>query len=487
MLDLGPEEKLDFLKSIEKNILDSKVNVPGRYLKMQFLSEKDIKDIEIMKEFDFDMKLSKKVAELIKEYDIKFNRDEIITTDNSLVDDVFKAAIDLTLDVGVYVLDTQRVITFDDSEVKEAIKNAPSELIVGEGKDSRILKQRKIEDSEPPLIIGGDAGAPVDDKLYFDMALSYLKEPIIDIIDHASVVKVHGLDVEAGTALESYATRREMRLIREAARLSGRPGIHIIGGESSTTLMGDIAIMSADYLRPTDAHLIPVLNEMKTNYDNLGRVVSSLEYGTFNVSLPDPLIGGFARGAEGVAIVHIAEFIMGRLIYFADYHIGHPVHMTLGSTSTPECIWVISTISQAVARNSKYIITGNVWPNAGAGTAMIFDEIAAVTITDAVTGSHPLGVTGTNGKLPNATGLEARFMGEVAHATVNARIKREDANEIVKYYINKYASKLSNPDPGKSYYELYDAEKVVPKKEWLELYEQAKKEMEDTHSIVFNT
>ncbi|MGQ4832723.1 MAG: monomethylamine:corrinoid methyltransferase [Candidatus Asgardarchaeia archaeon] len=443
------------------------------------------KNGEVMKEFDFDMKLSKRVAELIKEYDIKFNREEIITTDNSLVDDVFKAAVDLMLDIGVYVLDTQRVMKFDDSEVKEAIKNAPSELIVGEGKDARVLKQRKIEDPNPPLIIGGDAGAPVDDKLYFDMALSYLKEPIIDIIDHASIVKVHGLDVEAGTALESYATRREMRLIREAARLSGRPGIHIIGGESSTTLMGDIAIMSSDYLRPTDAHLIPVLNEMKTNYNNLGRVVSSLEYGVFNVSLPDPIVGGFARGAEGVAIVHVAEFIMGRLVYFADYHIGHPVHMTLGSTSTPDCVWVISTIGQSVARNTNYIITGNVWPNAGAGTKMIFDEIAAVAITDAVTGPHPLGVTGTNGKLPNATGLETRFMGEVAHAATKARIKREDANEIVKYYINKYSEKLSNPDQGKTFYELYDVDKMKPKKEWLELYEQAKKEMEDTHSIPF--
>ncbi|MHA1834201.1 MAG: monomethylamine:corrinoid methyltransferase [Candidatus Baldrarchaeia archaeon] len=437
---------------------------------------------ETMKERDFDMKLTRKVAESIKEYDIRFNKEEIITTDNSLVDDVYRAAIDLTLDIGVYVLDTQRIIKFDENEIKEAVKTAPSQIIVGEGKDARILKQRKVEDPSPPLIIGGDAGAPVDDELYFKMALSYLKEPIIDIVDHASIVKVHGINVESGTFLEAYAARREMKLIREAARLTGRPGIHIIGGESSTTLMGDIAIMSQEYLRPTDAHLIPVLNEMKTNYDNLGRVISSLEYGALNVGLPDPIIGGFARGPEGVAIVHVAEFLMGRLVYFADYHIGHPVHMFLGSTSAPECLWVISTISQSVARNTNFIITGNVWPSAGAGTEMIFDEIVANTLVATVTGAHPLGVTGTNGKLPHATGLETRFMGEVAHAASKSKLKREDANEVVLYYLRKYESKLKNPDLGKHFNELYDTKTLTPRKFWHEMYINAKKELAE-HGI----
>lgn len=434
---------------------------------------------EGMKEIDFDMKLSRKVAELTKEYDIKFNKEEIITTDNTLADDVYKAAIDLTLDVGIYVMDTHSVIKFDESELKEAIRSAPLRLVVGEGKDARVLEQRKIEDAKPPLIIGGDAGAPVDDEMYFKMALSYLKEPIIDIIDHASIVKFHGIDVESGTVLESYATRREMRLIREAARIMGRPGIHIIGGESSTTLMGDIAIMSPEYLRPTDAHLIPVLNEMKTDYNNLGRVVSALEYGVFNVTLPDPIIGGFARGPEGVAIVHVAEFFMGRLIYFADYHIGHPIHMTLGSTSTPECLWVISTVGQAVARNTNFIITGNVWPNAGAGSKMILDEIVANTIVSTIVGAHPLGVTGTNGKYPHASGLETRFMGEVAHAVVRNKLKREDANDIVTHYLRKYEDKLKNPDIGKPFPELYDLETLTPKKFWLDTYLEAKKEIAD--------
>lgn len=434
---------------------------------------------EIMKELDFDMKLSKRVAELIKEYDIRFNKEEIITSDNSLVDDVYKAAVDLTLDIGLYVLDTQRVIKFNESEVREAIKTAPSRLVVGEGKDARILVQRKVEDTNPPLIIAGDAGAPVDDNLYFTMAISYLQEPIVDIIDHASIVKVHGMNVESGTPLEAYATRREMRLIREAAKISGRPGIHVIGGESSTTLLGDLAISSEEYLRPTDAHLIPILNEMKTNYNNLGRVVSTLEHGAYNVSLPDPIIGGFARGPEGVAIVHIAEFIIGRLAYFAHYHIGHPIHMTLGSTSTPECLWVINTIGQAVSRNTNFIITGNVWPNAGAGSEMIFDEIVANTIVSVVTGAHPLGVTGTNGKYPHASGLEAKFMGEVAHAVVNAKLKRTDGNEIVLEYLKKYEHKLKNPDLGKPFSELYNQKTLTPNTFWYKMYIDAKRKLNE--------
>ena len=134
-----------------------------------------------------------------------------------------------------------------------------------------------------------------------------------------------------------------------------------------------------------------------------------------------------------------------------------------------------------MARHTNFILMGDVWTSNGAGSYEVFYEIIANTITNVVTGSHPLGVSATNGKYPNASGLETRFMAEVAHAAV--KFKRSDANEIVKTFLKKYyPDRMEKPNYGKPFPELYDIETIQPRKWWLELYNKAKKEAID-HGI----
>ena len=390
---------------------------------------------------------------------------------------MFYAAVDLLTEVGLYVLDTGRIISFSEDEIIEAVKTAPREISIGKGRDVRVLKHRKIEGRHPPLIFAGYAGTPISAKYYKPTALSYLKEPIVDAITHASISKVNDLVIESGSPLEIYATRLEMKLLREAIKEARRPGIHIIGGESSSTILGDLAILSNEYLRPTDAHLIWLLNELKTDYNNLGRVLGGKDLGVHNVTLSNTLIGGFARNPEGVAIVSVANNIVGRLIYNASYHITHPVHMFLPGTSNRACLWILSIVGQALSRNTNLISTGNVWTAFGAGTDIIFKEIAAISIVTTVSGLHPLGVVAFDGKKPNATGLEARFMGEVARGVATSRLRREDANEFVLTLLTEYENRLKNPDKGKPFWELYDVKKVKPKEYWLIKYQKAKKDI----------
>ncbi|MBS7268974.1 MAG: monomethylamine:corrinoid methyltransferase [Candidatus Freyarchaeota archaeon] len=80
-----------------------------------------IKDIQeraltgpVMKEREYDKMLSKRVRELVKDYDIKFDMNQIIP-DDSVGDDVFKAGFDLLIDVGIYHLDTNRNIKFTEN------------------------------------------------------------------------------------------------------------------------------------------------------------------------------------------------------------------------------------------------------------------------------------------------------------------------------------------------------------------------------------
>jgi len=306
-----------------------------------------------------------------------------------------------------------------------------------------------------------------------------MKEPLIDMVNNGGLAVVEGRKVRTRTPLEIQATRRELTLLREAASRAGRGGIHLLAGESSVSALGDLGIASERYMRTSDAHLVALLNELKTDYDRISKVVNFTEYGAHNVTLVDPIIGGYAGGPEGVAVCFVASFLLGRAMYRSEYHIIHPIHFRYMSTSAVECMWNLNVVGQAMARNAPFILMGDVWTSAGAGTEMVFHEIAANTITNVVTGSHPLGCSATNGKYPHATGLETRFMAEVALAAARARLKRGDANSIVVKLASLYKEKQAKPDVGRPFTELYDVGRVVPKPEWVIVYDRMKREIRE--------
>jgi len=429
-------------------------------------------------EREFDIKwVYNNVKELIKEYDLKYNPEELIPLSEDFIDDVFEAGLNLALKTGIYVVEYGSVIKFSEEEIKEGIKTAPARIMVGEGADSRELYARKTEDQRPPFIMGGQAGAPLPDDLHFIMALSYMQEPIIDGINHGGVAVVNGLEVRTRSPLEALAAIKELINLREAARIAGRPGIHLLAAESGVTAIGDLAAINHEYgLRKTDAHLVPVLNEMKTDWDRLIKAIVFKVRGGINCALVDPVIGGYFGGPVGVAVGFVASFLLSRIVYHADYYIIHPIHHKWVSTSVPEGMWVLATVGQAVSKHTNFILFGDVWTSNGAGSQEIFWEITANTIVNTVTGSHPLGVSATNGKYPHASGLETRFMGEVAH--VATRLNRKNANEIALIFTKKYHPyKTQNPDIGKPIYDLYDVKTMTPRDWWLEKYKLAIKEV----------
>ena len=72
-----------------------------------------------MKDKDFDMTLARKVMELVRKYDIRFDRHVLVPSDDDLADRVWRAGLELFLEVGVYNMSTSRVIKFSPEEVEE--------------------------------------------------------------------------------------------------------------------------------------------------------------------------------------------------------------------------------------------------------------------------------------------------------------------------------------------------------------------------------
>ena len=427
-------------------------------------------------DFDHVMQVTRNLA---KKYDLTWDPEEIIPQNAALIDRCFEAGLELALKTGVYYHPTRRVIHFSQEEIEDWLGAAPQELFFGTGKDERILRPRKIMDSTPPLIWAGNPGVPTPENLFLAMVMSWMKEPIVDLVTCGSLTRIDNMQIKTGEVLEILGTRRELELLHEGLTKVNRPGMGLLAAQSSVSELGDLAVFRPDLLRPCDAHLVPMLNELILDRQHLIRAVNSIGYGVKNASLATVMVGGLAGNAPGAAVVQIASFLLANLVCLADYHLLHPIHIRHIATSTREVMWVQSVVSQAFARNAPSIIVSDIYPKSGAMTGELFYEVAANSIVAAVSGSHLEGVGSADGALPNCSGLEARWMGEIGQAVTSQQLSLQEANRIVNELLKKYeyVFKLINGNPGLPFDRVYDLQTLKPLPEWENLYDKAKNEI----------
>jgi methylamine--corrinoid protein Co-methyltransferase len=253
----------------------------------------------------------------------------------------------------------------------------------------------------------------------------------------------------------------------------------MLAAQSSVSELGNLAVAHPDYLRTCDSHLVPMLNELKMDNRNVARAVNSLEYGMRNASLACVIVGGLGGDAPGSAVVNVASWIVSNLTCLSDYHLCHPIHMRHVATSTRSVMWVESVVGQAFARNAPCIVVSDIYPKSGAVTKELLYETAANAIAITVSASHLEGCGSADGNLPNGTGLEARFMGEVGHAVAKQGLTRQQANELILKLLPKYEHVFDLPDgnPGKRIDEAYDLRSMRPVPEWQQMYDEVKAEV----------
>jgi methylamine--corrinoid protein Co-methyltransferase len=111
---------------------------------------------------------------------------------------------------------------------------------------------------------------------------------------------------------------------------------------------------------------------------------------------------------------------------------------------------------------------------------MVLYEAVAHGLVSTVSGANLWEIaTAQNKHKHRATPLEARLACEVGYGSVYEKIKREDANELVKGILAKYEDKLGKAPLGKMFQECYDLKTITPTKEYTDLYESIKKELGD--------
>ena len=418
-------------------------------------------------------KVAMTTRHLVEKYKLSWNPSCILPRDGALADAVFEAGMELAESLGVYCRDTKRVIEFDPQELEAGLRRMPQTLAMGEGKDQRTFFVRGIEDGRPPLIWSGNAGAPIPERYYLEYVMVYAQEPIVDLLNPGSLTTVDGFEVRTGGPMEIAACRREMEYMRIGAKRVGRPGMPILAAASAVSALGDVAVAHPDYMRPCDAHLVPMLNELKMDNGNLARAVNAIEYGVRNASLPCVSVGGLGGDAPGSAVVNVASFVLSNLVCLSDFHICHPIHIRHVATSTRAVMWVESIVGQAFARNAPCIMVSDIFPKSGAMTRELLYETAANAIVNTLSAAHLEGPAAADGAAPNCSGLEARLMGEVGHAVARQRMTLEEGNAIVLALLEKYEHIFARREgnPGLPLDQVYNLETLRPIPEWQSMYE----------------
>jgi len=435
-----------------------------------------------MSETDYQLRLfAPKVAEKVREHGIKYDPAYPIPSDDSLADDIFEAGLELLVDVGAYCTDTGRVISFTEQEIKEALKEAPSSLHFGEGRDRKKLVARKPEDRTPPWCLLGAGGGPCSsDRSFLTLVEGYAEIPETNAITTPAITRVGGMRVRPASPLEVLAAQRNAVLAREACNRVGRQGIPIMN--SLATAESDIALAAALHpkfgMRQSDGYMICCMDPMKVDFARLNKVTVALSMGGAIGMCFGPMLGGYAGGPEGTSVSNVAHHMMGILTYQSSWLLPFTIHLRYVASSSRDMLWVISTMGQAVSRNTHLLSLNLNYTTAGPCTPMCLYETTASVTAAVVSGLsiESLGVA-TNKHEDRTTPVEPRVSAEVGHAV--AGMKRSEANELVKELLPKYESRLGTPPLGKSLYECWDPDARAPSKEYQGVIRRYKQDMED--------
>jgi methylamine--corrinoid protein Co-methyltransferase len=135
-----------------------------------------------MEEADFERKLvAPTIKNLLKKYDIKYNRSVFVPSDDDLADRVFQAGLELAIEVGMFCQSTSRRIVWTRGELEEGLRFCPGEVTLGMGNDAVTARARRPDDDSRVIVAGGAYGTPVPEDMYIPMSLSYLKGPVIEV------------------------------------------------------------------------------------------------------------------------------------------------------------------------------------------------------------------------------------------------------------------------------------------------------------------
>lgn len=433
----------------------------------------------IMKEKDFDRKFMLTAMKLVKESGVKYDRENPVPSDDAAADRIFAAAKRLVAEVGVYCLDTARVMEFSETEIERAVRNAPGRVKAGQGIDRKYFGMRMPDEHTLPWFQVGSGIVSSKPEYAANIVEGYASIPEVNSIQIPSLSIIRGIPISAGAPTEFYAGVLGIRTALTALQRAGRPGLPIFNLHPTTAVaVTNIAASAPQFgCRLTDAWLCGSVAEMKINYDTLNKVAYLHASGANVAAESGPMLGGFSGGPEGFAILCAAYLIMGQLVHKGHLQLNFPIHFMHSCSSTRDVLWGVATAIQASSRNIKVPVLWGPYCGAGPNTKMYMYEAAAIYLAWVTSGApcvnqpHPAKAVKVDGITP----VEAAFCVELGKAA--AKLTRQEAGGLVIRLLEKYEADIQNPPEGDCYHECHNPETGKPNADYLRLVDEVTEEL----------
>lgn len=184
-----------------------------------------------------------------------------------------------------------------------------------------------------------------------------------------------------------------------------------------------------------------------------------------------PIFGGYTGGVEETAICDVATTLASFTLLNGSFHLDGPIHIRWGITTARETLQVAGHAAAALDANTDLLLANQYYPISGPCTEMCLMETAAQAMIDTASGRELLsGSAAAKGVVTDSTtGMEARIMGEAALAAT--RMKVDEVNMTVEALVKMYETGYAKAPTGKPFQECYDVKKVLPTKEYLQIYD----------------
>lgn len=433
---------------------------------------------QICTQKDFDLRrYIPTVRRLAKEYGIVYDPATPVPSDDDLADRLWEAGRRLFLEVGAYCVDTERVITFEEADLDQALAHAPRTVTLGTGQFARTIPARRPESDVLPFFSLGACGAGVSsDDVFMSLSQAYCELPYADALAMPAMTVVDGMTIVAGSPLEVEGCVRTVIMAREAQRRANRAGMGIAntvptGVRSQGHIAGNAAAADQCDMMEIGGHA-----ELKIDFDSMSKIAYMLSRGRTILGETGPIIGGYAGGPETCAVTMVAYHFFALLVLRASVQHPFTSHFQTQSCTSRPAIWLRSLALQAITRHSRVPCLESGTYAAGPATEMSLYEAAAMAAPSVVSGGNvESGPTARATRIDHQSPLSSLFAAEVGRSV--AGMSRADVNAIVLRLLEKYEDRLDDPPPGRRYQDCFDLASGRPDAEAVAVYRRARAEL----------
>jgi len=307
----------------------------------------------VMEADDFDLDFAFKVRDLVAEYEIKYNPEQLVVDDRT-ADAVFKAAIDLLAEIGLYHMSTERVVQFSKEEIEQVARESresPACVTLGKHPDRMTLRYRRGSDPWAPTNYAGPAGvADIDWFVPYVQSIAQ-EESVKGIGICPGLARLGDIDPKAGTLTEVHVALWEQEALREALKRAGRLNMNLGLLCTASTPSGTMAVMEAGYRDAYNTQIgTHIMPEQKLDWSRflLSQYceIKGIEPWQSSMSC----LGGLCRDGAEVAVTMVAN-ALGQMSYAHGSSMSYfPSHLD-GTWATRDSHWAFSGAARASERH----------------------------------------------------------------------------------------------------------------------------------------